>query len=385
MARQFKAVALTGPRQTGKTTLCREHFPELPYVSLENPDERGRAERDPRGFLQRFPDGCVLDEVQRVPDLFSYLQEILDAERRPGRYILTGSQQFGVMAQISQSLAGRVGLLTLLPFSASELYDEGFLSNSWAETLFRGGYPPLYDQGIDPGLWLNAYIATYVERDVRQIVNVQDTSLFQRFLGLSAGNIGQLFNASRIGSDCGLNHGTVSKWFSILESSYIAFRLLPHHHNFRKRLVKTPKIYFWDTGLAIQLLGIETAAQLHTHPLRGALFENWVIVELMKLRLNQGKRSNLYFWRNNTGLEIDVLADYAGSLLPIEIKSGATLSTDWLATMRQWTHLAGETAMEPCLFYGGDIQSSEVGIQILPWHQLARPEELPVPLSVRRT
>lgn len=380
MAGQFKAVALTGPRQSGKTTLCRDQFPQLPYVSLENPDERGRAERDPRGFLQRFPDGCVLDEVQRAPDLFSYLQQILDAERRPGRYILTGSQQFGVMAGISQSLAGRVGMLTLLPFNAAELSGAGCLADSWTEALFRGGYPPLYDQGIDPGFWLNAYIATYVERDVRQIVNVQDTSLFQRFLGLCAGNIGQLFNASRIGNDCGLNHGTVSKWFSILESSYIAFHLAPHHRNFRKRLVKTPKLYFWDTGLAIQLLGIETPAQLQTHPLRGALFENWIIVELMKLRLNRGKRTNLYFWRNNTGLEIDALADFGGRLLPIEVKSGATLSSEWLTTIHRWMALAGDTAMEPCLFYGGEVESREAGIRIMPWHRLAKPAGLPEPL-----
>jgi uncharacterized protein len=377
MAAQFKAVAVTGPRQSGKTTLCKQQFPELPYVSLENLDERGRAERDPRGFLKRFPDGCVLDEVQRVPDLFSYLQEVLDKEQRPGRYILTGSQQFGVMAQISQSLAGRVGLLTLLPFSASELSANGYLPQSWPEAIFRGGYPPLYDQGIDPGFWLNAYIATYVERDVRQIVNVQDTSLFQRFLGLCAGNIGQLFNASRIGNDCGLNHGTVSRWFSILESSYITFRLNPHHSNFRKRLVKTPKIYFWDTGLAVQLLGIETPSQLLTHPLRGALFENWIVVELMKLRVNQGRRSNLYFWRNNTGLEIDVLADFAGRLLPIEIKSGATFSTDWLSGIRRWTELAGDAAMEPWLFYTGEVDSKESGIHLLPWTRLSTPERLP--------
>lgn len=377
MAGQFKTVAVTGPRQSGKTTLCRQSFPHLPYVSLENPDERGRAERDPRGFLSRFGDGGVFDEVQRVPELFSYLQEILDNETRPGRFILTGSQQFGVMAHISQSLAGRVGLLALLPFSAAELHREGHLSDSWAEALFRGGYPPLYDQGIDPGFWLNAYIATYVERDVRQIVNVQDSSLFQRFLGLCAGSIGQLFNASRIGNDCGLNHGTVTKWFSILETSYIAFRLAPHHRNFRKRLVKTPKLYFWDTGLAIQLLGIETPGQLSTHPLRGALFENWILVELMKIRLNQGKSLRHSFWRNNTGLEVDLVLDVAGRLCPVEMKSGMTLASDWFAGLRGWMELAGDAAFDPCLFYGGSVASNEAGVQVLPWRALAQPEHLP--------
>jgi predicted AAA+ superfamily ATPase len=213
-------------------------------------------------------------------------------------------------------------------------------------------------------------------------VNVQDTSLFQRFLGLCAGNIAQLFNASRIGNDCGLNHGTVSKWFSILETSYIAFRLTPHHRNFRKRLVKTPKLYFWDTGLAIQLLGIETPAQLHTHPLRGALFENWIIVELMKLRLNQGKRPRLSFWRNNTGLEVDVLMDVAGDLYPMEIKSGATLSSDWISGLKRWTEIAGSAAGDACIVYAGDIASKEDGIHLLPWGLLATPEKLPAPFGL---
>ncbi len=374
MAGQFKSVAITGPRQSGKTTLSRKLFADLPYVSLESPDERGRAERDPRGFLARFPDGGVFDEIQRVPDLFSYLQEVLDSQKRPGRYILTGSQQFGMMASISQTLAGRVGLLTLLPFSAAELESGGYLAKALDEVLFRGSYPPVFDQGIPPESWLNAYITTYVERDVRQIVNVQDTSLYQRFLTLCAGNIGQLFNASRIGNDCGLNHGTVAKWFSILEASYIAFRLPPHHRNFRKRLVKTPKIYFWDTALAIQLLGIETPRQLATHPMRGPLFENWVIVELMKSRLNQGKRDNFFFWRNNTGLEVDALLDRAGKLMPIEIKSGATLATDWFKSLNQWLDLASEEAIDPCLIFGGDTPSREGSIRVLPWRTLATRE-----------
>ncbi len=370
-ARQFKAVAITGPRQSGKTTLARMAFPDKPYVSLESPDERERALRDPRLFLSRFQDGCILDEIQRAPDLFSYLQEILDSYSEAGRFILTGSQQFGMMEKISQSLAGRIGILSLLPFSAAELAQGGFLPQHIDSMLYQGGYPPIFDQKIAPHLWLDSYITTYVERDVRQIVNVQDTALFQRFLSLCAGNVGQLFNASRIGNDCGLNHGTVSKWLSILETSYVAFRLPPHHRNYRKRLVKTPKLYFWDVGLAIRLLGVETAEQLATHPLRGNLFENWAVAELQKGRLNRGKKSNLFFWRNNTGMEVDVVAEQADKLIPIEIKSGATLSTDWLERINEWLLLAGDDAANPTLIYGGDTDWNEGLTSIVPWGKVS--------------
>jgi len=370
VSRQFKAVAITGPRQSGKTTLAKMAFPDKPYVSLESPDERERATRDPRLFLSRFPKGCILDEIQRAPDLFSYLQGDLDAHPEAGRFILTGSQQFGMMEKISQSLAGRIGMLSLLPFSIEELKQGGFLADHVNEVLYQGGYPPIFDQKINPHLWLDSYITTYVERDVRQIINVQDTALFQRFLSLCAGNIGQLFNSTRIGNDCGLNHGTVGKWLSILETSYIAFRLPPHHRNYRKRVVKTPKIYFWDVGLAVRLLGIESAEQLATHPLRGHLFENWAIVELQKGRFNRGKKSNLFFWRNNTGLEVDALAEQADKLLPVEIKSGATLASGWLKGINQWLSLAGDDAVNPTLIYGGDTVWKEGPTSILPWEQI---------------
>ena len=371
MAAQFKAVVVTGPRQSGKTTLSRKVFPQKPYVSLEAPDERARAERDPRHFLSRYPDGCILDEVQRVPLLFSYLQGVLDGSSRAGQFILTGSQQFGMMEQISQTLAGRVSMLSLLPFSSGELASHGELAESLDEVMFRGAYPPIYDQKIDPVLWLNAYIDTYVERDVRQILQVQNTSHYQRFLALCAGNAGQLLNASRIGADCGLNHGTVQSWISVLEASYVAFRLQPHHSNFRKRVVKTPKLYFWDVGLAVRLLGIESASQLATHPLRGALFENWVIVELAKGRFNRGQRSNLYFWRNNLGLEVDVLAERAGRLCPIEIKSGATFASDWLGNLNKWRKLAGDVSGAPQLVYGGDSDWKEGAVDVLPWRAVS--------------
>lgn len=367
LAKQFKAVAITGPRQSGKTTLARELFPNKAYVSLEAPDERERATRDPRQFLSRFPDGCVLDEAQRAPDLFSYLQEELDQSREPGRYILTGSQQFGMMEKITQSLAGRIGMATLLPFSVSELHQGDYRDDDLNNVLWKGGYPPIFDQGIESDLWLDAYITTYVERDVRQIVNVQDTLTFHRFLSLCAGSVGQLLNANRIGSDCGINHGTVSKWLSILEASYIAYRLPPHHRNFRKRLVKTAKLYFWDTGLVCRLLGIEQPNQLATHPLRGAIFENWIITELMKGRFNRLLKSNLYFWRNNTGLEVDVLAEQSGKLMPIEIKSGATIGNDWTVGLQRWLELAGDEALAPVLIYGGSVKWQNPPATIIPW------------------
>ncbi len=371
LAGQFKALVITGPRQSGKTTLARHVFADKPYVSLESPDERERAVSDPRQFLSRFPDGAVLDEVQRAPELFSYLQAELDAHERPGRFILTGSQQFGMMEKISQSLAGRVGILTLLPFSSSEMTAGGFLAGRLDDVIWNGAYPPIFQQQIDPIFWLDSYISTYIERDVRQLLNVQDLMMFQRFMALSAGNIGQLLNASRIGMECGAGHSTIAKWFSVLEASYVAFRLTPHHRNYRKRLVKTPKLYFWDTGLACRLLGIESASQLATHPMRGSLFENWVIVELLKGRFNRGRNNNLSFWRNNTGLEVDVIVEQAGRLRPIEIKSGATLSGELWRPLKSWLDLAGDDAISPTLVYGGETTWNHDASKAIPWKNIA--------------
>ncbi len=370
MAGSFKAVTITGPRQSGKTTLARMVFPDKPYLSLEAPDVRRMALEDPRLLLSRFPDGCILDEVQRAPALLSYVQEILDASRDSGRYILTGSQQFGLMEGITQSLAGRTAMLTLLPFSHAELVRGGYAADSLEKTLFNGGYPPLFDQQVDPQQWLDGYLATYVERDVRQVLNVRDLTVFSRFLALCAGSVGQLLNASRLGADCGLNHGTAREWFSVLEASFVIFRLAPHHRNFRKRLVKTPKLYFFDTGLAARLLGIESPDQLLTHPLRGALFENWVVAEFLKSRFNRGKKSNLFFWRDNVGLEVDVLAESGGRLIPLEIKSGITLADDWFSALNKWSGLAGKSAAPGYLVYGGNEPWKRDGVEVVAWRNL---------------
>jgi uncharacterized protein len=371
LANEFKIVAIVGPRQAGKTTLARTVFPEMPYVSLEAPDDLQFAREDPRRFLGQYSAGAVIDEAQRCPELFSYLQGIVDSTKRPGQFVLTGSQHFGLMEGLTQSLAGRVGFLRLLPFSLGELQSAGWAPGSLDELLFKGGYPPLYDQPVSPERWLNAYVTTYVERDVRQLVNVRDLSSFQLFVRLCAGNTGQLLNISRLGADAGVDQKTARSWLGILESSFIAFRLQPHHRNFRKRLVKTPKLYFYDTGLAVRLLGVESSEQLVTHPLRGAIFENWVITELIKGRSARGKSDNLSFWRSHIGHEVDVVAEHGDRLMPVEIKSGATVASDWFEDLRLWLDLAGDIAEKSYLVYGGDRPQSRNGIEVLPWRQIS--------------
>lgn len=372
-AAQFKAVLITGPRQSGKTTLAKKAFPTKPYVSLENPDEHRAATDDPRSFLARFPDGAVLDEAQRVPELFAYLQQILDESRKKGFFIITGSQHLGLTKTVNQSLAGRVATLELMPFTYQELDRGGYASNKLGDTLFAGSYPPVFDQAIEPVAWYNSYIESYLERDVRQILNVRDLIAFRRFISLCSGNIGQLFNASRIGSDCGMASVTVAQWLSVLEGTYITFRLQPYFRNFRKRMVKTPKLYFWDTGLAIRLLGIQTPEQLTTHPLRGALFENWVVSERLKTRLNLGEKPNVYFWRDSSGLEVDLLEENTdGILQATEIKSGATFTSEWTKNLLRWKPPAVEDGINTDLrvVYGGKKDFSFQGCGIVSWRNL---------------
>lgn len=374
LAEGFPIVALTGPRQSGKTTLVREFFADRAYVTLEDPEQRAFAQRDPRGFLKRFDDGAIIDEAQRCPNLFSYLQGVVDSRRRMGDFILTGSQQFGLQSGISQSLAGRVGLLQLLPFSMPELDAAGLLPDSLDEMLWRGGYPPLYDRPLSPDLWFPNYVATYLERDVRQMLAVQDLDLFQRFVKLCAARTGQLLNLSSLATDCGISHVTARKWLSVLEASYIVMRLPPYFRNFGKRLVKTPKLYFLDTGLAAWLLGIRDAAALNTYAQRGALFETLVVSEFVKRRYNAAQPADLYFWRDNVGHEVDLLFEAGQKLQAVEIKSGATFVDDWLDALRKWQGFAGDAALSPWVIYGGDDSYRREGARLLAWKDLVTRE-----------
>lgn len=366
LAMQFKAVAIVGPRQSGKTTLVRHIFGDKPYVNLENPDLRRYATDDPRGFLSDYPRGAVLDEVQRVPELFSYLQQILDESEDHGLFILTGSNNFLLQERISQSLSGRVGYLNLLPLALSEIKDTRSTVN---ELMYKGGYPVLHSEVAEPAKWYPNYIRTYVERDVRLIKNISDLDTFERFLRLCAGRIGQLLNMSSLAVETGVDVKTIGAWLSVLETSFVLFRLQPYHQNYNKRIVKMPKLYFYDTGLAISLLGIENSAQLALNPFRGSLFENMIIVELLKKRYNAGKSHQLFFWRDNVGNEVDLLISKGNSLLPVEIKSGQTVTDDYFKGLLFWNKITATGG--GYIIYGGELkQNRSNGIKVLSFRDL---------------
>ena len=369
LLRGFPVVTLTGPRQSGKTTLAKAVFPDRPYVSLEDPDKLLAARDDPRSFLKRFPDGAVLDEVQRCPELLSYLQTIVDSDGRMGLFILTGSQQFGLMSGITQSLAGRTAFVELLPFSVNELSRADKMPLDSDSMLLAGCYPPLYDRAVSPADWFAAYVTAYIERDVRQLLKIQELETFQRFVRLCAGRTGQLLNLSGVATECGITHNTAKAWISVLEASYLVFLLRPHHANFNKRLVKMPKLYFYDAGLVSWLLGIRTGEQLATHPLRGSIFETFVIAELVKSRLHQGERPHVYFWRDSNGNEVDIIAEQGTKLVPLEIKSGQTVARDSFAGLEKWRTLAGDLSGEPVLIYGGDEAYRHQGVRVVGWKE----------------
>jgi hypothetical protein len=369
LASAFKAVALTGPRQSGKTTLVKSLFSHLPYLNFENPDIRLLANDDPRGFLLKYADGAVFDEVQRVPHIFSYLQEILDNTTGRGRFILTGSNNFLLQESISQSLAGRVAYLHLLPFNLEELKGFSEIADE-NKMIIRGFYPPLYDLDIPVTDWMPNYIRTYIERDVRQIKNITDLMVFEKFMRLLSGRTGQELNYSSLSVETGVDVKTIQSWIGILESSFIIYLLPPHHRNFNKTIVKRPKLYFYDTGLACTLLGITTTGQLENHPLRGSLFECLIVTELVKQLTHRGKAVNLYFWRDKTGHEIDLVVDEATRLFPIEIKAGKTIHAEFFKNLQYWMKLSGETQAE--LIYAGDLEIKRSdGVNIRSWKNLS--------------
>jgi hypothetical protein len=367
LAKQFKAVAVVGPRQSGKTTLTRYVFHDKPYVSLENTDMKRYATEDPRGFLSQYKTGAVIDEAQRAPELFSYLQQILDEDNVRGKFILTGSNNFLLQESISQSLAGRIAYLYLLPFTISELAQED--TGNLNDLIFRGFYPPLYDHPIDIDKWYPNYIRTYIERDIRQIKNITNLNAFERFLKLCAGRTGQLLNMNSLAIETGVDNKTIASWIGILESSFIIYRLQPHHNNFNKRIVKMPKLYFYDTGVACALLGIQNAEQLNFHPLFGNMFENFIIGELLKHRYNQAKSNNLYFWRDNTGHEVDIIIETMERLFAVEVKSGKTITDKFFKGILYWFKISGEKS--GAIVYAGETgQKRSNNIEIVPWNKL---------------
>lgn len=359
-----------GPRQSGKTTLCKQTFPRKPYVSLENPDVAEFATTDPNGFLKQFKNGAILDEVQKLPLLFSYIQQVVDENNKPGFFILSGSNNFLMQESISQTLAGRVAYLHLLPCSLKELKSAKLLTNCESH-IFNGAYPEPNYKKIDAEDWCPNYINTYVERDVRQLKNISDLALFMKFLRLCAGRTGQILNMQSLGNDCGIDAKTVQAWLFILQSSYIIYLLKPYYNNYNKRVVKALKLYFYDTGVACSLLGVQNQDQLISHALKGNLFENMMIIDLLKQRLNHGLQDNLYYWRDKTGNELDVLLDTADKITAIEIKAGATMNTDYQKGLLYFKNLAGNENVKTILCYtGATSQERSNGVEVKPWQKL---------------
>ncbi|WP_025322962.1 ATP-binding protein [Deferrisoma camini] len=386
----FPVVSVTGPRQSGKTTLVRAVFPHHAYTSLELPDQRQFALEDPRGFLEQFAGPVILDEVQRAPDLFSYIQVMVDEDpQTTGRFVLTGSHNFLMLERISQSLAGRSAVLHLLPLSLAELLGAEPLSfdalgrevpanrlpapdRGLLETLYTGFYPRIHDRGIEPRDWLASYYQTYLERDVRTVVNVGDLETFGRFVRLCAGRTGQLLNLSALASDAGVTHSTARRWISVLEASFLIALLRPHHENFGKRLIKSPKLYFLDPGLLCYLLQIRSPEELFHRAERGAVFESFVVSELLKAFLHRGEQPSLYYWRDAAGHEVDILVDLGAHRIPVEIKSGQTVTPEFFANLRYWRNLSGDPDGPAALFYGGDRAFRRSGVVVLPWFGVAQ-------------
>lgn len=369
-ARKYPVISLVGPRQSGKTTLVKIAFPLKPYVSLEKPSELAFALEDPEGFLAQYPHGMVIDEAQKAPELFSYIQAIVDDKQTAGMYVLTGSQNFNFLQRVTESLAGRTSIQKLLPFSLGELMESPWDPSSLEAVLFAGGYPRIYDKKISPPDWLGNYILTYLERDVRSIINVGNLSVFQRFLKMCAFRSGKLLNLSALANDCGITHNTARAWLSVLEASFIVFTLTPHYKNFNKRLVKTPKLFFYDTGLLCYLLGIDKEKGLMMRPEAGSIFETFVISELLKSRANKGEPANLYFWQDKLGREVDCLIDKGRVIVPVEIKAGRTISQEYFKNLGYWCALSKCKKGKSFVVYAGDKSQKRSGGTVLGWRDL---------------
>jgi hypothetical protein len=374
-AATYPVVAVTGPRQSGKTTLCQGTFPDHRYVSLEAEDVRRHATTDPRGFLDEYGQGAVIDEVQRAPELLSYVQGRVDEDPAPGRFILTGSQHFGLTEAISQSLAGRVGLLYLLPLGYDELTRFEGHPTDLLDVLWAGGYPRIHDRGLPADVWTRDYFATYVQRDVRQVLEVRDLESFSTFVGLAAGRTGTELNLSRLGADAGVQHNTVRAWLSVLETSFIVTRIHAWRRNLRKQQIKAPKLHFIDSGLVCHLLGIRTPEELRHHPLRGHIFESWVVAEIQKALLHRGQDPRLSHFRDAQGLEVDLVVEAGTRLILGEVKAGATVVPDYFKGLIRLGDLLAKAdehrAVESRVVYGGAGRQTWRGIDVVPWYEVA--------------
>jgi len=366
-SREYPVVTLTGPRQSGKTTLCRRAFPDKPYINLEAPDIRQFARDDPRGFLATIPAGAILDEIQRTPDISSYVQERVDQDPAAGQFILTGSQQFELMDRVSQSLAGRTALLRLLPLSIHELKNAGRLPSLFS-LMQSGFYPRIIQQNLKPSQALGEYFATYVERDLRQLSAIHDMQKFERFVRLCAGRTGQLLNMNNLGSDAGITQSTARQWLDLLQTSYIIFLLPPWFTNTRKRLVKTPKLYFYDVGLAAWLLGIRQSEQIQRDPLYGALFENMMIIDRLKTKYNRRAAADCYFYRDNSGNEVDLLEPEGAQVHTLEIKAGATINSDYFKGLDRFKKTFPSQLLDGSVIYAGDESQLRSNWRVMPWH-----------------
>lgn len=369
LATEFPVVTITGPRQSGKTTLCRATFPDKPYINLEQPETRQFAKDDPKGFLATIPDGAILDEIQRVPDLLSYIQVIVDEKPAAGQFIVTGSQQFEVMNSVNQSLAGRTALLKLLPLSIEELSNAGVVLST-SQLILNGFYPRIHNQKLNPTRVLGDYFETYVERDIRQLVSIKNLALFEKFMRLCAGRVGQILNLQSLGNEVGISHSTAKEWLTLLEASYVLFQLQPWHSNISKRLVKSPKLYFFDVGLASYLLGLETEIHVTRDPLRGNLFENMAVVEALKYRYNRGKKANVFFYRDTNGNEVDLLLEVGPELFPIEIKSAETIVPDFFKGLAAFSKISPKCTVGAGLLYGGSEQQNRSQAEVWPVMQI---------------